>query len=360
VAIATREAPAPGRAARPTGVGRYCGDLAEGLRALGHEVHLVGVGAAAGVRGWLRARREAAALQPECLVLGEPGWLPAAALARPHPPYLPVFYGTEAVALRRALAYRGIAPHRRVRRRLLADLLGGAERLVCISRYAAAELRRTAGAVEPAIVHPAVSRAFTEPAPAPEPGGAELRVVTIGRVSERKNQLGTLRALARLAREHAVQFLYIMAGQVDRSVHAPYAEAVRRFAAEQGLGGSVRELPGASDAELAALLDGCHVCVALSRPAGVSVEGFGITALEAAARARATLVAAHGGLPEAVEHEVTGLVVDADDEAAVATALLSLWRDPALRRRMGEAGRRRALERFTPLRMAEAFEAALR
>jgi glycosyltransferase involved in cell wall biosynthesis len=50
---------------------------------------------------------------------------------------------------------------------------------------------------------------------------------------------------------------------------------------------------------------------------------------------------------------VTGLEVPLRDVAALAQALESLGRDPARRRALGEAGRKRVHERFTQTAMAE-------
>ena len=60
-----------------------------------------------------------------------------------------------------------------------------------------------------------------------------------------------------------------------------------------------------------------------------------------------------GGTPEVVEDAVTGVLVPPGKAAQLTEALLRLAKDPALRRRMGEAGRARALERFTEERMLE-------
>jgi glycosyltransferase involved in cell wall biosynthesis len=45
-----------------------------------------------------------------------------------------------------------------------------------------------------------------------------------------------------------------------------------------------------------------------------------------------------GGIPEIVEHGVTGLLVPARDPEALASALVALAADPALRERMGREG----------------------
>jgi glycosyltransferase involved in cell wall biosynthesis len=53
-----------------------------------------------------------------------------------------------------------------------------------------------------------------------------------------------------------------------------------------------------------------------------------------------------GGLPEIVTHEETGLLVPPDNPAALASAIIRLLEDENLRRSMGEAGRKRALQNF--------------
>jgi glycosyltransferase involved in cell wall biosynthesis len=97
------------------------------------------------------------------------------------------------------------------------------------------------------------------------------------------------------------------------------------------------------------------------RAAAVSVvpsleEGFGIPAAEAMGCETPVVASDAGGLPEVVEHGVTGLVVPRGDSAALAAAIGSLLEDPERRRRMGAAGRARALRLFDWDRTAEQFE----
>jgi glycosyltransferase involved in cell wall biosynthesis len=54
---------------------------------------------------------------------------------------------------------------------------------------------------------------------------------------------------------------------------------------------------------------------------------------------------------DAVEPEVTGRLVPLDDAPALAAAAALLLRDPALRARMGRAGRERVEQRFPRARM---------
>ena len=63
-----------------------------------------------------------------------------------------------------------------------------------------------------------------------------------------------------------------------------------------------------------------------------------------------------GGVPELVEDGVTGFLVPPRDPDALAEALQRLIADPGLRRRMGRAGREKALREFTLDRMLRETE----
>ena len=97
------------------------------------------------------------------------------------------------------------------------------------------------------------------------------------------------------------------------------------------------------------------------RAAAVSVipsleEGFGIPAAEAMGCETPVVASDAGGLPEVVEHGVTGLIVPRGDSTALAGAIGELLADPARRAQMGRAGRERALRLFDWDRTAEEFE----
>src|SRR5204863_7681482 len=97
------------------------------------------------------------------------------------------------------------------------------------------------------------------------------------------------------------------------------------------------------------------------RAAAVSVipsleEGFGIPAAEAMGCETVVVASDAGGLPEVVEHGVTGMIVPRGDSTALAIAIGSLLADPERRFRMGQAGRERALRLFDWDRTAAQFE----
>ena len=87
----------------------------------------------------------------------------------------------------------------------------------------------------------------------------------------------------------------------------------------------------------------CHI-VALPSAYG---EGVPTVLLEAAACGRPVVASNIPGCRRVVVEGETGLLVPPGDAPALAAALARLVQDGAMRKRMGEAGRRVAVERFT-------------
>jgi glycosyltransferase involved in cell wall biosynthesis len=76
-------------------------------------------------------------------------------------------------------------------------------------------------------------------------------------------------------------------------------------------------------------------------------EGYGVAAREAMAHGRAVVASAVGGLVDAVEDGVTGMLVPPRDPDALRAALERLLTDAALRTRLGAAARAVAREQFS-------------
>jgi glycosyltransferase involved in cell wall biosynthesis len=107
--------------------------------------------------------------------------------------------------------------------------------------------------------------------------------------------------------------------------------------------------------DVAALLRQAEVLVHPAR-----WEGFGLALLEAMLCEKPVVASRVSSIPELVLDGETGILVPPDDPSALATALGILLEDRAHAAQMGEAGLRRAHERFSVARMAERTVAVYR
>ncbi|MEJ5171314.1 MAG: glycosyltransferase family 4 protein [Fimbriimonadales bacterium] len=89
-------------------------------------------------------------------------------------------------------------------------------------------------------------------------------------------------------------------------------------------------------------------------------EAFPFSALEAMSLGKPIVASKVGGMPEAVEHRATGLLVPKEDPQALRDALQSLAANPAQAAALGEAGRQRYREMFTLDAMVDRYDSLLR
>lgn len=89
-------------------------------------------------------------------------------------------------------------------------------------------------------------------------------------------------------------------------------------------------------------------------------EGFGLAVAEAAFCALPIVTTGVGGIAEIVVPDETALIVPVGDPEKIADAILALATDPEKRLQMGEAGRERALARFSAQRWVNDLESLYR
>ena len=126
-------------------------------------------------------------------------------------------------------------------------------------------------------------------------------------------------------------------------------ERLELKARELGVHGAVTFAGRVGDSALAGLYARCRFFVMPSRD-----EGFGFVFVEAMRAGRAC-VGSHGAASEIIDDGVSGLLVDPDDRAGLASAVVRLLGDPAEAGRMGACGRARYLQRFTADRFRDRF-----
>jgi len=170
-------------------------------------------------------------------------------------------------------------------------------------------------------------------------------LLCIGRMRSDKGFDLAIRMFARL-RERGVAAKLVLAGD------GPEKSRLEALARELGLAGHI-DFPGwiAPDG-VVSMINTSTVVVMPSR----WPEPFGLVALQAAQMGRPVVACRVGGLPEVVEHQETGLLVAADDEQAMADAVVGLLSDVSLLKRMGERAHRRARDKFDFPTLVDAYE----
>ena len=189
-------------------------------------------------------------------------------------------------------------------------------------------------------------------------GNGDLRVLAVGRHVAKKGFDVLVDACAVL-RSRGVPFEAAIIGQEDK-----HSSVVKDHIARHGLGDHVR-LPGPMGQD--ELLREYRRASALCMPSRLlpdDRDGIPNVLVEAMAAGTPVIASAVSGIPELVEHEVNGLLVEPEDPEALADTLLRLRDDPAFGRALAENGRETVERRFDgprqAVRLAELFQAAVR
>jgi glycosyltransferase involved in cell wall biosynthesis len=173
------------------------------------------------------------------------------------------------------------------------------------------------------------------PADASKPHDGRFRVVLPARLLWDKGIAEYVEA-ARLLRARGVEVDFLLAGEPDRGNPASVPEHMVRAWVAEGIIewlGHVKDMPGLFRSVDAVALPSYR-------------EGLPKGLIEAAACALPLVTTDVPGCREVVTDEEDGLLVPVKDSRALADAIARLHADPALRLRLGEAARRKALSQF--------------
>ncbi|EIV91503.1 glycosyltransferase [Frankia sp. QA3] len=175
---------------------------------------------------------------------------------------------------------------------------------------------------------------FTTHGPAAARSADRVRLLSVGRLVERKGVGNVISSLPHLPRAELVVAGGPAPAGIDRDAEVG---RLRRLATELGVADRVRFLGRVDHAELPALYRGADVvtCVPWYEP-------FGIVPLEAMACGVPVVASAVGGLVDTVVDGMTGLHVPPRSPERIAEALAELIDDPAWRRELGAQGALRA------------------
>ncbi len=178
-------------------------------------------------------------------------------------------------------------------------------------------------------------------------GDGDILLLSVGRLQRRKGHDVAIQAVAALC-DAVPNLRYVIAGNGEER------ERLERLVDEHQLRDCVFFAGTVADEELPAHYAASDIFLLPNRIDEGDLEGFGIVFLEAAAAARPVIGGDSGGVPEAVERNVTGLLVDGSSVTLVTEAIRDLAGSAERRRRMGLAGRVRAERCFSWERAAAA------
>ena len=161
---------------------------------------------------------------------------------------------------------------------------------------------------------------------------AQPLVGTIGQLTQRKGQLGLIKAFAPVLRQFPDAMLLIVGEPLFNHDHG-YKESLVEAAAALGISERIRFTGARKD--IAAVMQSLDVLVANSWE-----EPFALVVLEGLASEIAVIATAVGGTPEMITHRDNGWLVPARNDRALAEGIVTLLGDPKLRKKLAKAGRR--------------------
>ncbi len=184
-----------------------------------------------------------------------------------------------------------------------------------------------------------------------------LTVARIVKANRYKGHDVVLRALATVKRA-VLDVAYVIVGEGDD------LDYLDRLARECGVRENVIFAGRVSDEELPLLYNVCDVFIMCSREdrtrRGILAEGFGLALLEASSCGKPVIAGRSGGVPDAVQDGITGLLVNPVDSEAVAAAIIKVLREPGVANTMGENGRKWVETEMNWTRSADEFEQAMK
>ncbi len=164
------------------------------------------------------------------------------------------------------------------------------------------------------------------------PKNGEWQFVQAGRLIEKKGLPVTFRAFSTFLKQHPSATLTI-AGE------GPLLHELQKFAHELGVANRVSFTGFVSQEQLREIYYRSHIFLHPSQTGrDGNQEGIPNSMLEAMATGLPVFATEHGGIPEAIENGVSGVLVPERDDEALARALLKAAQDPGFLSRIGHAG----------------------
>lgn len=167
---------------------------------------------------------------------------------------------------------------------------------------------------------------------------AKVNIVTVGRLCPPKGIHFLLEAMGRIIMDFPQAMLYIVGDDIIAE-YGDYPQELQKIISRYNLGPHVRFTGWREDVlEIVSLMD------LLVHPS--LAEGFGRAALEAFALGKAVVASRVGGLREFIQDGENGFLVTPGDVPALAEKIVSLIKDPELRKAVGRAARAKVFSEY--------------
>lgn len=222
----------------------------------------------------------------------------------------------------------------RTRKAILHWALRRGARAIVLSRMAKESLEPLVPGVRWCVLPNGVA---IPPVTGKSPDGC-MRFIFLGNLTRRKGAYDLVAATARAKQQGFGGTVHLAGGEVSPGDR----EAIERYIAENGCEAQVRLL-GVITGEAKENALASSDCLILPSYA----EGLPMAVLEGMAYGLPVIATRIGAIPEAVTDGQEGFLIEPGDVEALADHMLRLARDPELRRRMGQAARRRAETEFS-------------
>lgn len=181
-----------------------------------------------------------------------------------------------------------------------------------------------------------------------EARGDKIVCITVSRIDPRKNHAAVFRALKLIPDSIRSRIIYKIIGS------GPFRNELEARARRLGLENQIIFLGELSEKQKYRELDTADIYIMPSKQVRGTVEGLGISFLEAAARGLPLIGGRHGGVPEVIHDGYNGFLVDPDDNRGIMHALKKLVENHSLREKMGWNSWKRVREHFTREKMTAA------
>ncbi len=224
-------------------------------------------------------------------------------------------------------------------------ILQQAKHIICASNYTADKLIEFLGEnirAKTKIVHPGVEADFQinknklQNIQKQYNLANKTVIFSIGRLVKRKGFIDVARAMQQISQDYPDTHYFIAGDGPEKMALLDYSMQNK----------NITFLGRINDEEKNAWLAACDIFIMPAYAKEADFEGFGIVYLEANIAGKPVIAGNSGGVSEAVEDGVSGILIEPHNINSIAQAIVRLVSQPALRQQLGRQGHDRAVEWF--------------